>query len=171
MSYQPLPISWSEITAEEQRRVTTTWPVSMVNDLIRYDNGMAMPRSFTKIADKIYNLTLREDDIWIVTYPKTGTTWTQEMVWMLVNDVNKEKGAMPASLRVPYMEINSLMGPDIEKIPFPPNMIEAMNDPIGFAGKMSSPRVLKTHLPIDSLPHGALERCRIVYVARNPKDA
>ena len=105
---------------------------------------------------RLYSFQLRDDDIWIVTFPKAGTTWTQEMVWMLVNDVDKEKGAVPASLRCPYMEINSLMGPDLDKIPFPPDMIEAMNDPIGYAGKMSSPRVLKTHLPIDSLPNGMI---------------
>ena len=82
----------------------------------------------------------------------------QEMVWMLVNNVDKEKGSKPASLRCPYMEIHTLMGPDHDKIPFPPDMIEVMNNPIGYADKMSSPRVLKTHLPIDSLPHGEIFR-------------
>ena len=82
----------------------------------------------------------------------------QEMVWMLVNNVDKEKGSKPASLRCPYMEIHTLMGPDHDKIPFPPDMIEVMNNPIGYAEKMSSPRVLKTHLPISSLPHGTIFR-------------
>jgi len=138
--------------------------------MVRYNNQLLMPREFVPVADQLYNFQVRDDDIWIVTFPKAGTTWTQEMVWMLVNKVDKEKGAKPASLRCPYMEINTLMGPHPDKIPFPPDMIEVMNNPIGYAAKMSSPRVLKTHLPIDSLPRGALERCRIVYVARNPKD-
>ena len=73
---------------------------------------------------------------------------------MLVNDVDKEKGAMPSGLRIPYMEVNGLMGPDVDKIPFPADMVEVMTNPISFAGKMSSPRVLKTHLPINCLPHG-----------------
>merc|ERR1719430_1813010 len=137
MSYQPLPISWSEITAEEQRRVTTTWPVSMVNDLIRYDNGMVMPRSFTKIADKIYNFTLREDDIWIVTYPKTGTTWTQEMVWMLVNGMDTDKGNVPLTLRSPFLEMGVLLPADGETMKemakdAPQPLMEAVADPLTY---------------------------------------
>ena len=156
MTTKVFPFQWQELSPEEKAKLKEAYPVSALNDLVRYDNGILMPREFEPVAEQLYNFQVREDDIWVVTFPKAGTTWTQEMVWMLVNDVDKEKGATPASLRCPYMEINSLMGPDLDKIPFPPDMIEAMNDPIGYAGKMSSPRVLKSHLPIDSLPHGTI---------------
>ena len=39
---------------------------------------LLLPQVFSeKYAVKIYNMEVYEDDIWIVTYPKCGTTWTQ----------------------------------------------------------------------------------------------
>ena len=190
MANKVFPFQWQELSPEEKAKLQEGYPESTNKDFVRYNNGNLMTRQFVPVAEQLYNFELREDDIWIVTFPKSGTTWTQEMVWMLVNDVDKEKGAKPAILRCPYMEMKTVMGPNLDMTPFPPDMVKVMNDPIGYAGKLSSPRVLKTHLPIDCLPHGkatsklttfsqghrfipapgALERCRIVYVARNPKD-
>lgn len=34
--------------------------------------GVTMPVSFEPYMDKIENLIVREDDIWVMSYPKTG---------------------------------------------------------------------------------------------------
>ena len=57
-----------------------------IYDFIRYENGVVITRHFAEtMADRIYNFEVRADDIWVVSYPKTGTTLTLEMVWMMLN--------------------------------------------------------------------------------------
>ena len=39
--------------------------------------GILMPRDFEKLAEEIYTMDVRPDDVWMITYPKAGSTWTQ----------------------------------------------------------------------------------------------
>lgn len=72
------PLEWEEPDAEEIEFQKKWFPGSLFNDfVISKPRGIRMRRKFTEIAERIYNFQLRPDDIWIVTYPKTGTTWTQ----------------------------------------------------------------------------------------------
>ena len=72
-----------------------------------------MPRPFERIAQQVYNFQLRDDDIWILSYPKCGTTWTQEMVWQIVNNVDKEAGKQPLYLRSPFFELGCIYPPGV----------------------------------------------------------
>jgi len=170
MATKPFPFKWEELTAEETARVQADFPESAVNDLVRYEHGLIMPRDFIGIDERLYNFTLRDDDIWIVTYPKVGTTWTQEMVWMLVNDVDEEAGAVPQFLRSPFMEVGAILGKMAESSPFPQMVKEVLKDTITYADSLKGRRVLKSHLPLEFLPPNLTQRCKVIYVARNPKD-
>lgn len=51
-------------------------------------------------------LQVRDNDVWIISYPKCGTTWTQEMVWMLGNNLDYETGSkVDLSDRSPFFEL------------------------------------------------------------------
>ncbi|XP_040831600.1 sulfotransferase 1C4 isoform X1 [Ochotona curzoniae] len=123
---------------------------------VDYVEGILQPTPTCDIWDQIWKFQAKPDDLLISTYPKAGTTWTQEIVDLIQNegDVEISKRA-PTHIRFPFIEwIIPSVGCGLEQ-----------------AKAMPSPRVLKTHLPISLLPPSFLEeKCKVIYVARNPKD-
>ncbi|KAJ6646746.1 Luciferin sulfotransferase [Pseudolycoriella hygida] len=128
-----------------------------------------LPKLYPQCAEKLYNFEARSDDIWISTYSRSGTTWTQEMIWLLCNDLNYEAAkAAPLMVRFPYFELEGFL-PGVKELDEPNDVIAP--SAVEILGKMTSQRFIKTHLPIQLMPHDALAKgCKIVYVARNPKD-
>ncbi|GAB0086184.1 sulfotransferase [Sergentomyia squamirostris] len=119
-----------------------------------------MPSKYRTIVPRVDNFVVREDDVWVVTFPKCGTTWTQEMVWLICNDLNYEQAkAVELNERFPYLELGGIM-PDKFALDFFP-MVD----------KMPSPRLIKSHLPAPFLPKDIWTvKPKIVYTARNAKD-
>ena len=79
MSY---PIKWKPAPKEleEKRKKLFDKGSSLLNGLISEPYGLCCPPPMTKVAERIYNFKVRPDDIWIITYPKCGTTWMQVVV-------------------------------------------------------------------------------------------
>lgn len=164
------PFEWRPISPEEKaerKKIYTAegpWcvsPKSPMLDLVEsFPGGILMPSSFVNLAEEYYDLEIRPDDVFVVTYPKCGTTWSQEMVWQILHwDLDVKE---PLTRRSPYLEMDGLLGPKAWKEREHLNLVKAL----------PSPRVIKTHLPVDMLP---IERvmeagAKIVFVARNPMD-
>ncbi|XP_075534389.1 sulfotransferase 1 family member D1-like [Dermacentor variabilis] len=89
----------------------------------------------------------RADDILVMTYPKSGTTWVQYMLYLLVHDM----APVPAGCRLdsfaPFLEKGGLC------------LLDSL---------VKSPRPIKTHLSFDVMPWHP--EPRYVCVLRNPKD-
>ncbi|KAG7236451.1 hypothetical protein INR49_000929 [Caranx melampygus] len=98
------------------------------------------------------DFTFRTDDILISTYPKSGTTWMQEIVPLIMS------GGDPASVetlpnwdRVPWLEENRACNLDLENRP--------------------SPRMFTTHFHYDMMPPGFFQvKPKVIYLMRNPRD-
>jgi len=164
-------IHWSELSSEESTLVKEALPVSKINDLVRYDGGVVVTRGFTKIADRLRNFTVRDDDIWILTFPKCGTTWAQETVSMLINDGDPAVSSIPLALRSPFLELGAILGDTTDNISsLPPAVAQVRRDPLTYAENMTGRRVLKVHMPPEFLPPDLTERCKVIYVARDPRD-
>jgi len=132
------------------------------------------PRKYGEIEDKILNFEVRPEDIWIITYPKCGTTWTQEIVWNIMNDMNEELRETFLFSRSPFLESSSIphkkkpTGDRDPKSGRKGGMLDG--DSVDRAAKLQTPRVIKTHLPLEFLPSHLLDTAKVIYVSRNPKD-
>ncbi|GIX78763.1 sulfotransferase 1E1 [Caerostris darwini] len=116
-------------------------------------NGFNLPSfaiSFLKEEYDTYQA--REDDIYVISYPKTGTTWLQEIVYLIHSNI----------------DINSALNIDLnQRFPYIEHSRTNFND----VKNMDSPRLLKTHLPYSCLPQDIIQKqCKIIYITRNPRD-
>lgn len=60
---------------------------------------------FRRYEQDLLDFEVKPDDIWIASYPKSGTTWTQEMVWLICNDLDFEKARSTVLRdRSPFLE-------------------------------------------------------------------
>ncbi|KAF2886189.1 hypothetical protein ILUMI_19984 [Ignelater luminosus] len=132
-----------------------------------------IPKYYLRFADEIKNFEVKDDDIWVTSYMKTGTTWTQEMVWLIANNLDFKGAEENLNNRFPFLEFSTICDLsrqyEIMKVP----QSERTLNTIEKAAKVKSPRFIKTHLPYSLLPDqikNGIKTPKIVYVWRNPKD-
>jgi len=130
-----------------------------------------MPAVYGRHADKIFKFAPKKDDTWIVTFPKCGTTWTQELVWLLVNNCNKEAAAkINLNTRSPFLEFTYMQSKRFQNLESSLQFLSLIKTSLDQVGAMPDPRVIKTHMPFYLLHPDLLNTSKVVYVARNPKD-
>ena len=105
-------------------------------------------------VDLLKTFPLRPDDVWVVTYPKSGTTWTQQIMKLIRNGGKDDERKITDF--APWLERrDDLSSEYLDELKLLP-----------------SPRVFKSHFRYDSmpcgLPHVVPYKC--IYVAKNPKD-
>ena len=59
---------------------------------------------------RVFTMKIRPDDVWIVTHPRCGTTWTQEMTWHIMNGVDLETAKIPLIDRSPFIDFVMIRG-------------------------------------------------------------
>ncbi|BES97381.1 Sulfotransferase domain [Nesidiocoris tenuis] len=142
--------------------------------------GWILPSAYKQHAQGFYSMPLRPDDVWIVTFPRSGTTWCQELVWLINNNLDYERSAeLALDNRFPFYEFCILHHPDFHKDVIAANnnnpevteLLSFWRRPgYEFLSTAESPRHMKTHLPFSLLPPDLTKTCKTIYVARNPKD-
>nr|QVK45628.1 sulfotransferase [Brachionus paranguensis] len=112
-------------------------------------DGICLPNGVKNLSySKCFKL--RDDDILISSFPKSGTTWTNELVWLIIHNLDYESSQKNVDKKFIWLD------PGI-----PTKIIDDAN----------SPRLFKNHLPLQFLPNDIKsEKIKKIYVLRNPKD-
>ncbi|XP_049938384.1 luciferin sulfotransferase-like [Schistocerca serialis cubense] len=132
--------------------------------VVTQPGGIVMAAEFLLDAQRILDFPVKEDDVWLVTFPKSGTTWTQELVWLLMNELDfKTAKESCITERFRYIE---------RMCTLPKATRRGAPDTIQLAVDQPSPRLIKSHLPPALLPRQLWTvKPKIIYVARSPTDA
>ncbi|XP_049526811.1 sulfotransferase ssu-1 isoform X1 [Dermacentor silvarum] len=120
---------------------------TMAAEVFRTIEGIFLAKHF---PDDAVRSTLaykpRPGDLFIVSYPKCGTTWTQYIVYNILTDAEGPKDDLELLLRLPFLEMQG-------------------GEAAAYAPR---PAAFKTHLPFDKNPY-SLE-AKYIYITRNPYD-
>ncbi|KAM6185193.1 amine sulfotransferase-like [Rhynchocyon petersi] len=103
------------------------------------------------LLENIEDFEIRDGDVFLITYPKSGTVWTQHILSLIYYEDHRNGNSQVETMdRIPFLEYN------MHKIDF---------------FKRPSPRLFTSHIPYFLAPRGLkTKNAKIVYICRNPKD-
>uniref|UniRef100_A0A3Q0S3P7 Sulfotransferase n=1 Tax=Amphilophus citrinellus TaxID=61819 RepID=A0A3Q0S3P7_AMPCI len=113
-----------------------------------YNYNFVVGHATPEYIDSLQSFEIRDSDVFLVTYPKSGTIWAQQIIisiYELDGHVNKDSFNWQ---KMPWLEYK---------------ICEYALRP--------SPRLFTSHLPVHLMPPGLKDKkAKIVYLMRNPKD-
>lgn len=119
----------------------------MADDIFTDIDGLHVGKHFPEDAVRsVLDYEPQAGDLFIVTYPKCGTTWMQQIVYNILMKGNLPDDDLDGVLRLPFLEIQGA-------------------DAARYGPK---PGAYKTHLPFNKHPYSP--EAKYIYVARNPYD-
>ncbi|KAJ8722507.1 hypothetical protein PYW07_003687 [Mythimna separata] len=185
-NFLPFPYEFKEISDDEKSAIKRVYKAPIASECVRVGpKGYLVYKPYQNEAENIYNMPLRPSDVFVTSYQRSGTTMTQELVWLLINDLDYSTAAAnPLTARYAFLEIFMYFGAadqdsylnasinmtnvDMKKL-F--EIMKLWSTPATqLLADAPSPRFVKTHVPLTLLPPKILETVKVVYVARDPRD-
>ncbi|CAN8017385.1 unnamed protein product, partial [Ixodes persulcatus] len=100
----------------------------------------------SEVFRKVVNYKPEPGDKFIASYPKTGTTWTQQIVYLIFHEGVPPSTPLEFHRNSPFIDLWGF----------------------GDANQNVKSRLLKTHLPFNLVPKSS--EAKYIYMCRNPKD-
>ena len=147
---------WTELLLPEQALWSSipsylSHPTLPILTFANHMGGLGDPSTMMDIARRFKP---RKSDVHIVTYPKAGTSWIQEVAWLVNHEADVESSNhLQSSQRTVYIELSST---NVDKL--------------AQLAAAQGPRHIKWHHSAELLPTKVVSESRIIYLLRNPKD-
>eukprot|EP00042_Codosiga_hollandica_P038121 m.307092 g.307092 ORF g.307092 m.307092 type:complete len:320 (-) comp55311_c0_seq6:83-1042(-) len=141
------------VCAVESRMARDTSQSIRTDDIpffhIMIDKQFIFPPFITQARmDQAKTFPVRPTDVFITTFPKSGTTWTQRVVQLIQCQGDVSKDSRRVSDAIPWFEA----------------------EPQDEMGSRPDPRIYKSHSQWEVIARNDAAPCKYLYVARNPKD-
>ncbi|XP_053467665.1 sulfotransferase 2B1-like [Ictalurus furcatus] len=123
------------------------------SDLYMYYHGVHLPKLGYNAESLNYfeSFQVQDDDVFVITYPKSGTTWMQEILPLVLSGGDL----------TPVLTLQSY-----ERVPWLEEGRAAQ-----VVAKLSAPRPFISHMPYHLMPATFFSsKAKVIYVTRNPKD-
>jgi hypothetical protein len=134
---------------------------------------LTMPDMVTQQSCELVrgHFTPRDDDVWLATYPKSGTTWVQEMLSLLLYDEANTGNGGQDGIGVGLSEGHHIVW--MEAIAGMHSKTGQEEEAIAYLHRVNAAparRCFKSHSPLALLEPLVTARGKVIHVARNPKD-
>ncbi|KAK4303106.1 hypothetical protein Pmani_024850, partial [Petrolisthes manimaculis] len=164
--YEPMSEEWRARMRKDQEAYSDT--------ILRVlPDGWLYPGAAPKFLDKIQNFDFRPDDVVVMTFPKAGTTWMQEMVWTMLHNPDLDNPLGELSIWHRSMDISFDMNCDgrtlneMQMEAFAeafemmcPDQKEEDGVSLQMLEAIPGKRVIKCHYPLQLMPKDLLEKTK-----------
>lgn len=106
-----MQLTFRELDADIVRRTNAIFPAQDCFVEVLPDK-LIIPRKFVELGESIRELPIYKDDVWMISYPRTGSTWAQEMIWLLGHQLDYEAAKQDLRARSPLIELSALFSTD-----------------------------------------------------------
>lgn len=178
MKYEKYPFQVEKLD-EKSRKLLESFNQNL--DVARIGpKGYLQPNSIhSPLGIDLLNFQARKDDVWLFGFQRSGTTMTQEMLWLIKNDLDFEGAAKEImDIRFPVFSHNLYMKgqtKNFDNMKMSPELLSIINKYKSLhykaLDKAEGNRFIKSHIPISLSTNSIFDvGCKVVYCARHPKD-
>uniref|UniRef100_A0A1Y1K298 Sulfotransferase domain-containing protein n=1 Tax=Photinus pyralis TaxID=7054 RepID=A0A1Y1K298_PHOPY len=150
------------------------FPQQEIEDILKeHSTEVSRDPSFETSLAFVRDVEVRDDDVFLIGNAKSGTTWLQELVWLVGNDLDYEGAKTFIGERFPFLETQAYVTEkSLEKMAHI-KIVNRLIDSLNYVKNLKSPRFIKTHAMPRLLPTQLLsgtKKAKIIYVSRNARD-